>query len=123
MRIDADFISAERFVREALEVFPKIVQTAPKQIISQAYAEKCTLLDEIQKTALNLSPPSDLSYEQMDTFQLKLEEFASPIMEKAIICLQKAVKFNKTNGIENEWSKKVLQLARTYDPENVDLYK
>ncbi|MBI5193382.1 MAG: tetratricopeptide repeat protein [Nitrospirae bacterium] len=93
-------------LKEALAGYTAAAKYRIGDVTTEAVYKMGEMLEHIKEAILNSEKPAELTTEQLEEYDIMLEEQASPFEEKAISTYEGNVRKTTEEGIYNEWSKK-----------------
>ncbi|MDD5435731.1 MAG: tetratricopeptide repeat protein, partial [Nitrospira sp.] len=92
-------------LKDALTGYTTAVKYRVSDVTTEAVYKMGEMLEHIKEAILESEKPPELSPEQLEEYNIMLEEQASPFEEKAISTYEGNVKRTQEEGIYNQWTK------------------
>lgn len=96
----------QSLLKEALAGYTASAKYRIGDVTTEAVYKMGEMLELMKEAILDSEKPAELTTEQLEEYDIMLEEQASPFEEKAISTYEGNVRKTTEEGIYNEWSKK-----------------
>jgi len=90
--------------------------------IAVAY-RSAQLYDDFAEMLLNIPEPQGLSDEELEQYEVMIEDLATPIEDKAIELYEKAVIQARKFKVENQWAQLALESINKYKPNEYPIFR